>query len=84
MTESANNQLTLLLEGRITNGEIGEIEHLCEEAFARQCRLTLDLSGVSFVAREGVALMQKLVQCHAQITNCSGFVAEQLRITYDL
>ena len=72
-----------LLEGRITYGEIGEIEKLCEEALATKHRLTLDLSGVSFVAREGVVLMQKLAQRHAEITNCSGFVAEQLRMEYE-
>jgi hypothetical protein len=59
---------TLDLEGQV-----------CEPILARGAGLSLDLSSVSFVSREGVELLWRLRDRHARLLNCSRFVAEQLK-----
>jgi anti-anti-sigma regulatory factor len=70
---------TLVLEGRLIGPWVGELRHSCDEALASAAQLTLDLRSVSFVDRDGIELLRKLADRHTRVTNCSPFVAEQLK-----
>lgn len=70
---------TLVLEGQLIGPWVEELRRVCEEALGGAGSLTLDLGGVTFIDRDGVALVRSLAGRHAEITNSSLFVAEQLR-----
>lgn len=70
---------TLVLEGRLVGPWVEELRRSCDKALAATDRLTLDLGTVTFVDREGIELLRSLADRQAQLTNCSPFVAEQLR-----
>lgn len=79
-TMSSKSEVTLLLEGRILNHDFEQLRRICEETLTQGTHLTLDLSGVSFVSHRAVAALQDLEQSRVALVNCSGFVAEQLKI----
>ena len=72
-------QTTLHLEGRVTQTDLPELERSRTEFQQAGRRLVLDLSGVSFVGREGVAALQRMRLDGIIITGCSPFVAELLQ-----
>lgn len=67
------------LEGRIGGPWIIELQGLCEVALREGSALTLDLSGVSFVERQGVLLLRSLMERHVALIGSTPFVTEQLR-----
>ena len=69
----------LQLEGAVVGAWVEELARACEPILACAGRLTLDLDGVSFVSREGVGLLTDLSRRRVQLTNCSRFVAEQIK-----
>ena len=77
--DNKSGAATLVLEGRLIGPWVDELRRSCEEAVGSRGRLTIDLGGVAFVDRGGVALLRSLADDHARLTNCSPFVAEQLR-----
>jgi len=80
VVDSTNDAMTLLLEGQVTGDAVDELNSSCDRALAEGRRLTLDLTGVSFVDRKGVALFHRLVARQVGVVNGSGFVAEQLKV----
>ena len=74
-----SNGLELHLEGQVVGPWVVELERICEDALTAGSHLLLDLGNVSFVSREGVALLARLRDGHACLSNCSSFVAEQLK-----
>jgi ABC-type transporter Mla MlaB component len=79
VVDSTGNALTLLLEGKVIGDAVDEVNASCDQALAEGRRLTLDLAGISFIDRKGVALFHRLASRQVSIVNCSGFVAEQLK-----
>jgi hypothetical protein len=77
--ESADNSITLKLEGRVIGPWVEEVKRLSEEILASGGTLTFDLSEVSFVDREGIDLFRKLKDRRAMFLSSSVFVAEQLK-----
>lgn len=77
--EASNGLQTLSLEGHLIGPWVEELRRLSEPILAGGGELTLDLSEVSFVDRNGVELLQSLRQRHVALVNCSHFVAELLR-----
>jgi ABC-type transporter Mla MlaB component len=71
-------QVTLRLEGRMVGPWVGEVRRACEAFLGNGNALVLDLAGVSFVDRDGVALLRTLRRRHAAVANCSAFVKELL------
>lgn len=73
----------LRLEGQVAGPWVEELRRVCNEltgmsgAAARP--LVLDLTNVSFVDANGVALFRELTTRLVSLTNCSVFVAEQLK-----
>jgi hypothetical protein len=74
---------TFKLEGQVIGQWVDELRRVCEEALAdngspRHC-LVLDLDGLSFLDPAGVALFRELAARNVSFTNCSVFIAEQLK-----
>jgi RNA polymerase sigma-70 factor (ECF subfamily) len=67
---------TLQLEGRVTHAEFSELERTHKESQKEGRRLVLDLTGVSFADREGVAALNRMRRDGIIITGCSPFVGE--------
>jgi hypothetical protein len=67
------------LEGQVVGPWVEELHRVCEPILARGAGLSLDLSSVSFISREGVALLRRLRDRQTRLVNCSRFVAEQLK-----
>ena len=67
------------LAGRVIGPWVEELKRSCERVLATGAGLTLDLSDVWFVDREGVRVMKSLRDRHVRVQNGSSFVAEQLK-----
>ena len=78
-----NNQVVLLLEGRIIYRAIAQLLDCCENALKQHGHLTLDLSGVTFISAAGIKVLQEIASRQVTITNYSGFIAEQLKSSHD-
>jgi hypothetical protein len=76
-TSSSRNEI-LRLEGHLGGPWVDELCHSCRCVMAAGKGLTLDLSGVSFVSRDGVKLLRKLQEAAVELKNCSPLVAFQL------
>lgn len=73
----------LRLEGRVTGPWVAELRRVCAEALGRnghsRSSLVLDLGGVSFLDPDGIALLEELADGRTLFTNCSAFIAQQLK-----
>lgn len=73
----------LRLEGDVRGEWVDELRRACDEAAGTSDRpsrqLVLDLRDVLFIDARGVVLFHELSARSAELTNCSPFVAEQLR-----
>jgi anti-anti-sigma regulatory factor len=79
VSEAAREATTLSLEGRVIGPWVEELRLSCEGVLARGSGLVLDLSDVSFVGREGVALLRTLRDRQVVLRSYSPFVGEQLK-----
>lgn len=70
---------TLHLEGRVSGLWVIELRRLSENFLAAGRRLILDLAGVSFVDRDGIALFRDLVNRRVTFINPTPFLTEQLK-----
>ena len=71
---------TLKLEGKLLGPWVEELRNTCQsQAFTSNC-IRLDLSAVMFVDAAGAKLLGDLMRQGAQITACSGYVAELLHL----
>jgi len=82
-TESEDGgRILLRLEGDVRGQWVEELRRACDDAVAaRDCgvRIVLDLRDVRFIDASGVLLFRQLRARAAAFTNCSPFVAEQLK-----
>jgi anti-anti-sigma regulatory factor len=69
---------SLRLEGRIAGPWVGEVRKAVEDERPGDRRLTLDLSGVTFVNDEGARLLRSLSDSGIEMTGTSRFVAAVL------
>ncbi len=66
------------MEGRIVGPWVKELQSVCDAALREESSLTLDLSGVSFVDRQGVVLLRSLIQKGVLLLGSTPFLDEQL------
>src|SRR5215467_6953534 len=71
--------VTLVLEGRLIGPWVNELRLACARARSGRTKVVLDLTGVTFADRAGVALLHDLADHDTPLSNCSPFVAEQLK-----
>lgn len=74
----ADGSTRLRLEGRLVGAAVGELARVCDELETRGAAVRLDLAGVSFADREGVALVRALVRGSAALEACTPFLALQI------
>ena len=75
----SNHHETVRLEGRLVGPWLRQLQLSCEQVLDESKQLTLDLTAVSFVDRDGVTLLRELKVSGVAITNCSPFIAHQLK-----
>ena len=83
---SAQNEggaISLRLEGQVTGPWVEELRRVCTDRLGNnkhsKSNLALDLAGVSFLDADGIALFHELAARRVLFTNCSTFIAEQLK-----
>jgi anti-anti-sigma regulatory factor len=71
------------VEGHAVGQWVEELRRVCDEALAADGspshNLVLDLNGLSFLDAAGCALFRELAARNVRFTNCSAFIAEQLK-----
>lgn len=77
--ESEGNRELLRLEGRVIGPWVDELRRFCEQVLEGGAPLTLDIAEVAFVERDGVHLLQRLIDRGVAVVNCPAFVTEQLK-----
>jgi len=86
--EHEDGEIYLRLEGQVAGPWVEELRRVCAETLGNnghtQQHLVIDLSGVSFVDGDGIALFHELAALRVLFTECSAFVAEQLRGVADV
>ncbi len=75
----ANHSVILKLEGRVVGPWVGELCQVCELYLSGGRALKLDLADVSFADASGLAALSSFKSRGVAVTNCSPFVAEQLK-----
>jgi ABC-type transporter Mla MlaB component len=71
--------VTLRLEGQLIDRWVMELENSCDNALSNRGRVVLDLVGVSFIDRHGLALLRTLSDRNVTLINASPFVAQLLK-----
>ena len=71
----------LRLEGQVAGPWVEELRRACAEPRhnGHWAHLVLDLTNVTFIDADGVALFRQLSTRQVSWMNCSAFVAEQLK-----
>jgi len=75
----SNDHVLLKLEGRVVGPWVGELAGASGRVLDAGRTVKLDLTGVSYVDREGVKLLLTLEDRGATLEGMSPFVAEELR-----
>jgi len=77
--------VVLRLSGQVKGRWVSELSRACGDAAEGGTRpVSLDLSEVSFIDLDGVALLRELRARRVRLTNCSIFAAEQLKEVADV
>lgn len=69
----------LNLEGLLRGRFAEELRKTCAPILAAGSQLTLDLSQVTFIDAQGVAVLRELEKNHVSFSNPSSFVSEVLK-----
>lgn len=86
--ENEDSATHLRLEGQVTGPWVEELRRVYAEISGSnghtKGHIVIDLAGVSFLDADGIALFHELAARRVLLTNCSSFVAEQLRGVADV
>jgi len=77
--DSRNHHIILRLEGRVAGAWVTELWKACEKSLGEGQPLELDLAEVSFLDPAGVTLLKEVRARGVELSDCSPFVAEQLK-----
>src|SRR5579864_8764173 len=75
---TSSNGETLRVEGHLGGPSVGELHRCCGGVLAAGRELIVDLAGVSFIDREGIALLRTLKLAGVEVVNCSPFIGLRL------
>jgi ABC-type transporter Mla MlaB component len=84
ITKAADESVTLSLEGKVRGRWVGCLETTCEQEMKNCGRVIIDVGGVSFLDREGMALLRSLADCGVEVLNPSPFIRELMKNTKPL
>ena len=71
---SPDEGVSLRLEGQVRGPWVEELRQLCAQILATRRGLTLDMTDVSFMDLDGVALFRSLSDHNVTLLHCSLFV----------
>ncbi|MGB0036690.1 MAG: STAS domain-containing protein [Candidatus Acidiferrales bacterium] len=77
--EAIGEPVRLKLDGQVSGRWVECLENTCEAELKKSARVAIDLSSVSFLDRDGIALLRNMADCGIEILNASPFLAEQIR-----
>jgi len=77
--DSGNHVIILRLEGRIAGPWVTEMRKACERFLDDRKPLKLDLMEVSYADQTGLSALSSLGSRGVELTECSPFLAEQLK-----
>jgi ABC-type transporter Mla MlaB component len=75
----SKKEITLQLDGRVTGKWVELLRDTAESALNEGMRLNVDLTNISFIDCEGIALIRNLIQRGVRHLNPPLFVAEQIK-----
>ena len=73
------DKVTIRIDGQISGEWIKLLQKTCKSHLEKGLQLNVDLRNVSFVDREGIAMLRKLSEYKVEFLNASPFIAEQMR-----
>jgi ABC-type transporter Mla MlaB component len=71
--------VALLLDGQVAGPWVKLLRSTCETQLLQGAEVVIDLRNVCFADRDGIALLQELVDCEIEILNALPFIAVQIR-----
>ena len=77
--DSGNHVVLLRLEGRIAGAWVAEMRKACEKFLDDRKPLKLDLMEVIYADQNGLSALASLSSRGVLLTECSPFLAEQLK-----
>ncbi len=78
-TFDRSDRLHLNVEGRLTDRTAEDLVTSCEQGFASEREIALDLSGLTFVDPDGLEALARLIARGAVPLRCTPFLEELLR-----
>jgi ABC-type transporter Mla MlaB component len=78
-TQETQETTKVKLEGQMTGPWVAEAKRVCEIQLQAERRLIVDVEEVSFADSTGTALLRELAERGAVVTNCSPFLAQQVK-----
>jgi ABC-type transporter Mla MlaB component len=78
-SEVIGDTVLLHLDGQVIKRWVKLLLRTCEAQLNSGVRVAIDLTNVSFVDREGLALLRKLADRQIEIHNALPFIAEQIK-----
>ena len=78
-TSNKGEETVLRLEGEIVGPWVEVAKEACEPLLGDGLPLTLDLSDVSHVDRQGLALLRELMDARVRLINGSPYLTERLK-----
>lgn len=79
LVDTLDEAVMLRLEGQVRGPWVDALRTSCEQMLRRGKGLILDLTEVSFMDLDGIALCRHLKARNVALAHCSPFVAEQLK-----
>jgi ABC-type transporter Mla MlaB component len=77
--EAAGGAITLRLDGQVAGRWVKLLQRTCEAQLKTDALVIVDLRNVSFVDRDGIALLQSMAGRKIEIQNALPFIAEQIK-----
>ena len=75
----SEEEITLQLDGRVSGQWVELLRETAESVLKQGVRLIVDLSNISFIDCEGIALIRNLIERAVRHINPPLFVAEQIK-----
>jgi ABC-type transporter Mla MlaB component len=77
--ESTEELVKIRIDGQISGEGVKLLQNMCKARLEKCLKLSVDLQNVSFVDRDGIAVLRKLQQHKVEFVNAPLFITEQIR-----
>lgn len=87
-----SDQVCLKMEGRVTGDWVSELDRVCGSCLSQSRHITLDMSDVTYIDRQGVDTLKRIMGENVRLTGatsaglpdqvaCTGILSEKVRLT---